>query len=60
MESILVKHKYATALGSVGFAAGISYAFYEKTGFWKGLGISIIGNIAGAAIGYAIDVSIAK
>ena len=60
METTLVKYKYSTAFGSLGFAAGIGYAFYEKTGFWKGLGISIIGNVAGAAIGYAIDVSIAK
>lgn len=45
-----------TRIGSaVGLASGVIYAFSKKTGFWKGLGIAIIGNITLGGIGYSID-----
>jgi hypothetical protein len=47
--------KYNQLLGSIGFASGVAYAFYKKTGFWKGWGIAIIGGIALGGIGYGID-----
>ena len=47
--------KYNQLLGSIGFASGIAYAFYKKTGFWKGWGIAIIGGIELGGIGYGID-----
>jgi hypothetical protein len=46
---------YAKIGSSVGFASGVIYAFSKKTGFWKGLGIAIIGNITLGGVGYAID-----
>lgn len=46
---------YTKIGSSVGFATGVIYAFSKKTGFWKGLGIAIIGNITLGGIGYAID-----
>jgi hypothetical protein len=46
-----------TKLGSsVGFATGVGYAFYKKTGFWKGWGIAIIGSIVLGGVAYGIDV----
>jgi hypothetical protein len=43
---------------SLGFVAGLGYAFKVKSGFWKGWGYTILGSIAiggiGAAIGYSI------
>ena len=43
-------------LGSaLGFAAGVGYAFYKKTGFMKGWGIAIIGSIVIGGIGYALS-----
>lgn len=47
--------KYTTILGNVGFAAGVGYAIYKKTGFWKGWGYGIIFSIIGVSIGYAVD-----
>ena len=40
---------------SVGFAGGIYYSFQKKTGFWKGLGITLVVAIAGGALGMAVD-----
>lgn len=40
---------------SVGVAGGIYYSFLKKTGFWKGLGITIVVGIAGGALGMAVD-----
>lgn len=40
---------------SLGIAGGIYYSFMKKTGFWKGLGITIIVGIAGGALGMAVD-----
>jgi len=51
-------YPYTTLLGSVGFLSGIVYSFYKKTGFWKGFGIAIIGNIALGGVGYGIDKAI--
>ncbi len=48
-------HPYGQTLGAIGFATGVAYAFYKKTGFWKGWGIAIIGSIAIGGIGYGID-----
>jgi hypothetical protein len=46
-----------TKLGSsIGFATGVGYAFYKKTGFWKGWGIAIIGSIVLGGVAYGIDV----
>jgi len=47
--------KYYQLLSSIGFASGVAYAFYKKTGFWKGWGIAIVGGIALGGIGYGID-----
>lgn len=40
---------------SIGFAGGIYYSFKNKTGFWKGLGITLIIAIAGGAVGMGVD-----
>lgn len=42
-------------LGSIGTASGVIYAFSKKTGFWKGLGIALIGGFVAGGIGYGID-----
>jgi len=34
----------------VGFAVGIGYSIYKKTGFWKGFGYSILFGIMGAGL----------
>ena len=40
-----------TMAGSgIGFASGVAYAFYNKTGFWKGWGIAIVGAITIASL----------
>lgn len=41
--------------GAVGFAGGVAYSFYKKTGFWKGFGISLIFGLASAGIGTGIN-----
>lgn len=52
----LKKYRFSVALGSLGSVAGLGYALYTGSGFWKGFGLLILGNIAGSATGYAIDV----
>ena len=42
-------------VGGIGFASGVVYSFYNKTGFWKGFGISIICAITGSVVGRGID-----
>ena len=49
------KRTYQAILSPIGFAGGIYYSFKNKTGFWKGFGIAIIGSIALGGIGYGID-----
>jgi hypothetical protein len=52
-----MKNEYpiSTLTSSIGFAAGVVYAFKKKTGFWKGWGIAIIGSVVLGGIGYGID-----
>lgn len=45
---------------AVGFAAGAGYAFYKKTGFWKGWGLAIIGSIVIGGLGYGIGYAMKK
>ena len=45
---------------SLGIAGGIYYSFMKKTGFWKGLGITLIVGIAGGAVGMAVDALVNK
>lgn len=45
---------------SLGIAGGIYYSFMKKTGFWKGLGITLIFGIAGGALGMAVDYATKK
>ena len=46
-----------TKLGSsIGFATGVAYAFYKKTGFWKGWGIAIIGSVVLGSVAYGVDI----
>lgn len=47
--------KFQVLLGGLGTASGIFYGFTKKTGFWKGLGITLLFGIAGSSIGYGID-----
>jgi hypothetical protein len=55
MNEKKINYIYTSIGSSVGFASGVVYAFYKKTGFWKGLGIAIIGNVVLGSIGYSID-----
>lgn len=58
MVKLILKEQNATwqpLLGGVGFASGVVYSFYKKTGFWKGWGIAIIGGLALGGIGYGLD-----
>ena len=48
-------YKYTAALGSIGAAAGLGYAFMKKTGFWKGAGIALLFSIAGSWVGAGVD-----
>ena len=41
------------AIGQIGGLIGIGYAFYAKTGFWKGVGLYIVGSFAGSLAGAA-------
>ncbi len=50
-----LKFPFSYSLSSVGFALGIAYAVNNKTGFWKGLGYSLIFSIAGGSLGAGID-----
>ena len=38
----------------VGFAVGIGYSIYKKTGFWKGFGYSLLFGIMGAGLSAGI------
>lgn len=46
---------YYILFANTGFLSGVAYSFYQKTGFWKGLGIAIIGGFALGGVGYSID-----
>ncbi len=46
------KNMLIYGLATVGFAAGIILAVHRKSGFWGGVGWSLVGNMAGAGIGY--------
>jgi len=58
-ESIPTKKQefvaFRNIFSGVGFATGVGYSFYKKTGFWKGFGIALIGSIALGGIGYGLD-----
>lgn len=49
------KNTFTYVGGALGFVSGVAYSFSKKTGFWKGVGITLIFNIAGAVLGKAID-----
>jgi hypothetical protein len=57
MEEKVFKPTFTTFGFAIGTASGVAYSFYKKTGFWKGLGITIIGNIVVGYLGYSIDVA---
>lgn len=40
--------------GQIGGLAGIGYAFYKKTGFWKGAGLYLLGSFVGALAAAAV------
>ena len=42
-------------IGGIGFATGVAYSFYTKTGFWKGLGIALICGVTGSIVGNGVD-----
>lgn len=50
-----IHYRWAYLAGGLGFAGGVVYAFHNKTGFWKGLGIALIFNIVGAGVGAGVD-----
>lgn len=47
--------KFSAAMGSVGFAGGIIYAFNVKSGFLLGWGYAILGGIIGTCVGAGVD-----
>jgi 1,4-dihydroxy-2-naphthoate octaprenyltransferase len=42
-------------IGGIGFATGVAYSFYNKTGFWKGFGIALVCGITGSILGHGVD-----
>ncbi len=58
------RKKKITNAGSIGnglgFAVGIGYSFYKKTGFWKGFGYSLLFGIMGAGLSSAIAYATTK
>lgn len=57
MESKRVVQIIAT---NVGFAGGIFYSVANKTGFWKGFGITLLASIALGSVGFSIDYALAQ
>lgn len=54
------ENRFNIALGSIGLVSGIAYSVVNKTGFWKGVGYTLLFNIGGHALGKGIDVLIKK
>lgn len=50
-----MEKKWSYIGSGVGTLGGIYYAFQNKTGFWKGLGIVIILSFAGGVAGGIVD-----
>ena len=48
-------NKFSISFASVGFASGIAFSVINKTGFWKGVGYTLLFNFAGGALGKAVD-----
>lgn len=49
------KNKYHLIGHTVGLVGGVYYSFAKKTGFWKGLGVTLVFVIVGGAVGYTVD-----
>lgn len=54
------KNKFNIAFGSIGLVSGIAYSVINKTGFWKGVGYTLLFNIGGHALGKGIDILTTK
>ena len=59
-----IKGTYAQQGAMIGHAVGdivaLVYAFKIKSGFWKGLGLVLLGGLSGGGLGYGIGSVIKK
>lgn len=63
-ENNNIKGSYAQQGAMIGNAVGdivaLVYAFKIKSGFWKGLGLVLLGGLSGGGLGYGIGSVIKK